>query len=84
MKPIGSLVNTKISTDTNPRFAVHFDDGMTILLHTIKDTLTYENMLSVGPDTYYLKTGKWPKGKNLQKRIDLAIEYVENNKKRNR
>ena len=84
MKPTGSLVNSNTYHDNNPRYSVHFDDGMTILLQTIDEELVYENMLSVGPDTYYINKGKWPTGKNLEKRIKLAIEYVTNNIKRNR
>ena len=61
MKPTGSLLNSKASDKNHPRFAVHFDDGMTIIMETVKGELVYENMLSVGPDTYFLKKGKWPK-----------------------
>ena len=84
MKPIGSLVNSKGSGEHQPRFSVQFDDGITILLHTIKDEIVYENMLSVGPDTYFLKKGKWPSGKNLEKRTTMAIDYVQKNIKNNR
>lgn len=82
MKPIGSLRNG--GTSDKPRFSVHFDDGMTIILHTVGVDLVYENMLSVGVDSYYLKKGKWPTGKNLEKRVDMAIAYVGKNIKRNR
>ena len=82
MKPIGSLRNG--GTADKPRFSVHFDDGMTIILHTVGDVLVYESMLSVGIGSYFLKTGKWPSGKNLEKRVDMAIAYVEKNIKRNR
>lgn len=82
MKPIGSLRNG--GTTEKPRFSVHFDDGMTIILHTVGDELVYENMLSVGPGSYFLKKGKWPSGKNLEKRVEMAIAYVEKNIKRNR
>lgn len=82
MKPIGSLRNG--GTAEKPRFSVHFDDGMTIILHTVGDELVYENMLSVGPGSYFLKKGKWPSGKNLEKRVEMAIAYVEKNIKRNR
>jgi hypothetical protein len=82
MKPIGSLVNG--GTKANPRYSVHFDDGITIILRTINNELVYENMLSVGPDTYYLKKLKWPTGKNLEKRIELACTYIHKNIKNNR
>lgn len=84
MKPIGSLVNTNIPDGNHPRFSVQFDDGITIMLHTIKGELVYENMLSVGVDTYYLKTGKWPKGKQLEKRVKMAVDLVNKNIKNNR
>lgn len=84
MKPIGSLVNSNKSDSNHPRFSVHFDDGMTILLQTIRDDLVYENMLSVGIGSYFLKTGKWPKGKQLEKRVNMSIEFIKKNIKNNR
>lgn len=82
MKPISSLLNG--GTKKNPRYSVHFDDGITLILKTIDGVLAYENMLSVGLDTYYLKKGKWPTGKNLEKRVELAVAYISNNIKNNR
>jgi len=84
MKPIGSLVNSTKSHENHPRFSVHFDDGMTILLHTVAGELVYENMLSVGVGSYYLTKGKWPSGKNLEKRVNMSIEYIQKNIKNNR
>ena len=71
------------SFDCGPRFSIEFDDGITILLQTVKDELVYENMLSIGLNSVVFDKG-WPKGKNLEKRISLAREYVLNNIKRNR
>lgn len=82
MKPISSLLNG--GTKKNPRYSVHFDDGITLILKTVDACLVYENMLSVGLDTYYLKKGKWPSGKNLEKRVELAIAYINKNIKNNR
>lgn len=82
MKPISSLLNG--GTKKKPRYSVHFDDGITLILKTVDDNLVYENMLSVGLDTYYLKKGKWPAGKNLESRIELAIAYIQKNIKNNR
>lgn len=82
MKPISSLVNG--GTKTKPRYSVHFDDGITLILKTEKEELVFENMLSVGLDTYYLKKGKWPSGKNLEKRVDLAVAFIQKNIKNNR
>ena len=82
MKPIGSLVNG--GTKSKPRYSVHFDDGITILLKTESEQLVYENMLSVGLETYFLKKGKWPSGKNLDKRIELAVAFINKNIKNNR
>lgn len=84
MKPTGSLVNNSTVSEYNPRYSVHFDDGITILLHTVKQELAYENMLSVGIGSYFLTKGKWPSGKNLETRVRLAIEFVENNIKNKR
>lgn len=82
MKPVSSLLNG--GTKAKPNYSVHFDDGITILLKTVNDELVYSNMLSVGLDTYFLKKGKWPSGKNLEKRVTLACEFVQKNIKNNR
>ena len=82
MKPISSLING--GTKTKPRYSVHFDDGITLILKTENDTLVYENMLSVGLDTYYLKNMRWPAGKNLEKRVELADAFINKNIKNNR
>lgn len=82
MKPVSSLLNG--GTKKNPRYSVHFDDGITLIVKTVDDKIVYENMLSVGLDTYYLKKGKWPTGKNLEKRVELASEFINKNIKNNR
>ena len=82
MKPVSSLLNG--GTKKNPRYSVHFDDGMTLILSTSNNELHYENMLSVGLDSYYLKKNKWPTGKNLEKRVELAIAFITKNIKNNR
>ena len=82
MKPVSSLLNG--GTKKNPRYSVHFDDGITLIVKTVDDKIVYDNMLSVGLDTYYLKKGKWPAGKNLEKRIELASEFINKNIKNNR
>ena len=80
MKPVSSLLNG--GTKKNPRYSVHFDDGITLIVKTVDDKIVYENMLSVGLDTYYLKKGKWPAGKNLEKRVELASEFINKNIKK--
>jgi len=82
MKPISSLING--GTKKNPRYSVHFDDGITLIVNSKDDKIVYENMLSTGLDSYYLKKGKWPAGKNLEKRIELAEQFINKNKKNNR
>lgn len=82
MKPISSLSNG--GTKTNPRYSVHFDDGITIILTTKNNELVFDGMLSTGLESYYLKKGKWPAGKNLEKRMELATAYINKNKKNNR
>ena len=64
---------------THRTFAVSFDDGITIILDK---NLDYMTMLSVGPESLFLRTGKWPVGKRLQKRVDLGAAWVNKNKKR--
>ncbi len=82
MKILSSIHNVK-SFDCGPRFSIEFDDGITILLQTVKGELVYENMISIGLNSIVFSKG-WPKGKNLEKRVTLAREYVSNNIKRNR
>ena len=82
MKPISSLLNG--GTKQKPRYSVHFDDGITLLMETINGEIVYNNMLSVGLDTYYFQKKKWPAGKNLDKRIELAVAYIQHKIKNNR
>ena len=82
MKPVSSLLNG--GTKKNPRYSVHFDDGITLIVKTVDEQIVYENMLSVGLDSYYLKKGKWPAGRNLEKRIELASQFINKNIKNNR
>ena len=61
MKPVSSLLNG--GTKASPRYSVHFDDGITMIIKTEQGELVYENMLSVGLDSYYLKKGNGPQAK---------------------
>lgn len=65
--------------DVRDTFAVSFDDGITVIL---SNDLKYHSMLSVGPDSSYLKTGKWPTKSNLDKRETMGRAWVEKNKSR--
>ena len=82
MKPVSSLLNG--GTKKNPRYSVHFDDGITMIMKTVDGEIQYESMLSVGLNSYYLKKGKWPTGKNLEKRVELCREFINKNIKNNR
>jgi hypothetical protein len=82
MKPVSSLLNG--GTKKSPRYSVHFDDGITMIMKTENGDLVYENMLSVGLESYYLKKGKWPRGKNLEERIELCKQFIQKNIKNNR
>lgn len=64
---------------TNKTFAVEFDDGITVILN---DKLEYHSMLSVGLDSVFLRTNKWPTKANMTKRIDLSKVWIEKNKNR--
>lgn len=74
MKATGARWNKDAET-----FCVDFDDNITLILDR---DLQYRNMLSVGLSSYFLDKGKWPTGKNLEKRITLASEWVNKNKHR--
>lgn len=64
---------------THKTFAVSFADGITVILD---DKLEYNNMISVGLESYFLETGKWPTKRNLDKRVKLGQEWINRNKKR--
>lgn len=81
MKIISSLYNG--GGETASRYSVHFDDGITIMIVKSGDKFEYENMLSTGLDSIMFKKG-WPKGKALEKRVKMAVEFVTNNIKKNR
>ena len=67
--------------NTNDTFGVEFDDGIVVILDK---KLNYSNMLSLGPGSYLLQKGKWPKGKNLEKRLSLGQAWIDRNKNRYR
>jgi hypothetical protein len=65
--------------DTWNTYAVEFDDSMVVILN---EKLEYLNMLSLGTESYYAKKGKFPKGKNLEKRVTLGQEWISRNANR--
>lgn len=65
--------------DDHKTFAASFSDGITVILNT---NLQYHNMLSVGPDSYYIRKNKWPAGKNLDNRVQAANVWIMKNKNR--
>lgn len=65
--------------DERQTFAASFDDGMVIILD---DKLEYHNMLSTGLDSYFIRKGKWPKGKNLDNRVLATRHWIMKNKNR--
>ena len=70
MKVISSLRNR--GTAKNPRYSVHFDDGITLIMNTVNNKLVYESMLSVGLGSYCQGKGKLPASIFLVKICDLA------------
>jgi hypothetical protein len=81
MKITGTLRNTAFNKEI---FHVHFDDGMTINIRRSGQQFIYDNMVSKGLDSYFLKKGKWPKGKNLEKRMEMGVALIKKNIKNNR
>lgn len=65
--------------DVHSTFAASFHDGITIILN---QKLEYHNMISTGLDSYFIKKGKWPTIKNINKRVDLSIQWILKNKNR--
>ena len=63
----------------NSTYATDFEDGITLILNP---KFAVVNMISTGQESYYIEKGKWPKGKNLEKRTGLAIKWIERNKNR--
>ena len=64
---------------TNKTYAVEFADGIIVILD---DKLNYNSMLSVGLDSVYIRTGKWPTANSMQKRIQAGSEWINKNKNR--
>lgn len=82
MKITGTLRNVSSGKEI---FHVHFDDGITIsILKKKNDTFEYHSMISVGLGSYFLEKGKWPKGKNLEKRMELGVALIKKNLHNNR
>ena len=82
MKITGTLRNTAHNKEV---FHVYFDDGITINIKRSKaGKFEYDGMISTGLDSYYLKKKKWPKGANLDKRINLGVALIEKNLNNNR
>ena len=81
MKITGTLRNTAFNKEI---FHVHFDDGMTINIRRSGQQFIYDNMVSKGLDSYFLKKCKWPKGKNLEKRMEMGVALIKKNIKNNR
>ena len=81
MKITGTLRNTAFNKEI---FHVHFDDGMTINIRRSGQQFIYDHMVSKGLDSYFLKKGKWPKGKNLEKRMEMGVALIKKNIKNNR
>ena len=63
-------------------FAAQFSDGITVIYTYTEDQLNYDNMLSVGLSSSYIKTGKWPTLNNLKRREQFAMEWFTKNRKR--
>ena len=82
MKVAGTLRYEKNGKES---FGISFDDGMIIRVHkTGEDDWSLMWMVSAGPDSYYLTKKKWPKGKNLEKRINLGVALIKKNINNNR
>ena len=66
------------------RFAVQFNDGITIIYsyHSKTKDLEFFSMLSTGLESSYISTGKWPTKKSLDSRLEQARCWVNNNKNR--
>lgn len=74
MKVIGARWNKD-----NNCYSIDYDDGITVF---VNEQYEKEGMLSTGLDSYYLKHMKWPAGKNLSTRLELAKVWIDKNKNR--
>lgn len=61
------------------KFTAWFSDGIVMIYHYVNEQLQYDGMLSVGTDSYFLSTGKWPTDNNIKKRTTLVNEWVLKN-----
>tara|TARA_R110000851_G_scaffold217246_1_gene370171 strand:+ start:278 stop:550 length:273 start_codon:yes stop_codon:yes gene_type:complete len=82
MKVLGTLRYEKNGKES---FSVRFDDGITLRIQKSR-TGTWEktSTISTGLSSYFITKSKWPKGKNLEKRIELAGALITKNIKNNR
>jgi len=82
MKVLGTLRYEKNGKES---FSVQFDDGITIRIHKNRSG-TWEKTatVSTGLNSYFITKGKWPKGKNLEKRIELGVALIKRNIHNNR
>ncbi len=64
------------------KFNAWFNDGIVVIYDYYKDSLNYNTLLSVGPESSYIKTGKFPTKKSLEKRQTMVEEWVSKNKNR--
>lgn len=82
MKVLGTLRYEKNGKES---FSVQFDDGITIRIHENRSgEWEKTSTISTGLSSYFLTKRKWPKGKNLEKRIELASVLIKRNIKNNR
>ena len=63
----------------NSTYAADFTDGITLIFN---EEFAIVNMISTGTDSYYITKKKWPAGKNMLKRAELAIAWIERNQNR--
>lgn len=68
--------------DDSKCFSVQYSDGITFTYTHSNDELQLNGMLSVGLNSSFLQTGKWPTKASINKRTLLANEWFTVNKKR--
>jgi hypothetical protein len=67
-------------------YSVSFDDGIIVDIEYKPGSSTghVKNMCSVGTDGFFFTQGKFPRGNNLNERLDLGLKVIKSRLKRYR
>tara|TARA_S200002703_G_C3614338_1_gene188620 strand:+ start:183 stop:458 length:276 start_codon:yes stop_codon:yes gene_type:complete len=76
------IISTSKSKSKKDDYVVEFSDGILLHVKFINGQLECYNMCSLGTDSFFMKRGSFPKGKNLSKRVELAQDTINARQRR--